>query len=179
LKINKNIVESQNFIRFLENEKNNIIYLNYLKEPNKKNALELNEAYKKFERQLMVRAYLRKAIQYEAKRFDKKLRGIEKKNTSMDKPHEEGATLGDFLIDEKSVATYEEMWDSTLEDMFADIRLYKAIVNLTRKQRKILYLLYIQELSEKEVAKQLGVTQQAVSKVHRAALSKLKEVISS
>ncbi|XWN51961.1 hypothetical protein L0P96_12425 [Anoxybacillus flavithermus] len=136
MKINKNVIESQNFIRFLENEKNNIIYLKYVCEPSEKNAIELNEAYKKFERQLMVRAYLKKAIYYEAKRFDQKVRSKEQINISIDKNLDDGTTLRDFLIDEKNIRTYEEMWDTKLEEIFENIRLHHAINNLTCKQKK-------------------------------------------
>lgn len=177
MKINKNILESEKFIRFLEDERNNIIYLKYVYEPNKKNAIELNEAYKIFERQLMARSYLKKAFHFEAQKFDQKIRDKEKQNISIDKTTEDGTELGEFLIDEKSSRIYEQMMDVNLEELFEDIRLYQAIVNLTRKQRKILYLLYIKDLSEKEIAKQLSVTQQAISKVHKAAINKLKEVM--
>ncbi|MCM3389987.1 hypothetical protein M3649_17855 [Ureibacillus chungkukjangi] len=60
MKIDKNVVNNHNYIRFLKNEKNNFLYLKYLYEPNVRNAVELNEAYKKYERQLIVRSYLKK-----------------------------------------------------------------------------------------------------------------------
>ncbi|HWL23326.1 MAG TPA: sigma factor-like helix-turn-helix DNA-binding protein [Ureibacillus sp.] len=179
MEINKSIVESHNFAKFLEDEENNVIYLKSLSEPSEENANELNEAYKVFEKQLMIRAYLKKAIQFEAKRFDKKIRSKEKLNISIDKQLEEGVTLGDFLMDEGTIRTYEEMWDTKLEELFVDRKLYQAIINLTHKQRKALYLLYLEGLSEKEAASQLNVTQQAISKVHRAAINKLKAVMKS
>lgn len=179
MEINKKVLESQNFIKFLEDERNNILYLKYLYDPSKKNVIELNEAYKKYERQLMVRGYIKKAIYHEAKKYDESLRNKEKQQISLDQTFDDGATLGDFLIDEKSTRTYEEMWDSRLEEIFENIKLYEMIINLTRKQRNVLYLLYIKELNEKEASRQLNVTQQAVSKVHRTAINKLKGVVNT
>lgn len=175
MEINANVVESKRFVRFLEDERNNIAYLKYMYEPSEKNAMELNEAYKKFERQLMARAYLKKAIYYESKKFDETLRNNERQKISIDK-HDE-ATLGNLLIDKKSEEIHDEIWDSTLEEIFTDIKLHQAIINLTLKQRNVLYLLYIMELNEKEVAGQMNVTQQAISKTHRTAINKLKKVI--
>lgn len=83
-----------------------------------------------------------------------------------------------MLIDAESERIYDELWNTKLEETFEDIKLYQAVINLTSKQRKILYLLYIRELSEKEIARHMSVTQQAVSKVHRKAINKLKEVMS-
>ena len=85
MEINKKIIESHVFSRFLEEEGNIVIYFKYLREPSKKNAIELNETYKKFERQMIVRGYLKKTIEYEARRFDKKIRNAEKETVSLDK----------------------------------------------------------------------------------------------
>ncbi|WP_107936510.1 sigma-70 family RNA polymerase sigma factor (plasmid) [Ureibacillus chungkukjangi] len=178
MKIDKNVVNNHNYIRFLKNEKNNFLYLKYLYEPNVRNAVELNEAYKKYERQLIVRSYLKKAINFEAKKFDQKIRNNEKQNTPIDQTEEDGKKLIDMLIDAESERIYDELWNTKLEETFEDIKLYQAVINLTSKQRKILYLLYIRELSEKEIARHMSVTQQAVSKVHRKAINKLKEVMS-
>lgn len=136
MKSNEEILKSQKFISFLEDKKNKIIYLNYLHEPSRDNSIKLNEAYKSFERQLMVRAYLKKAIYYEARKFDQKVRNKEKQKITMDRPLEDGTTLGDFLVDEDSSLIYEKIWNVKLEEIFEDINLYKAINNLTSKQKK-------------------------------------------
>ena len=175
MEINKKIIESHVFSRFLEEEGNIVIYFKYLREPSKKNAIELNETYKKFERQMIVRGYLKKTIEYEARRFDKKIRNAEKETVSLDKVVDgTEITISELLIDEESSLAYEVIFNRDLNEFFEDVSLIKCIASLTEKQKKVVYMLYVMELSEKEVAKQMNVTQQAISKVHRAAIKKIR-----
>ncbi|MGA4519670.1 sigma factor-like helix-turn-helix DNA-binding protein [Solibacillus silvestris] len=178
MKIDEEVLKSKRFEVFLEGEDNNKIYLKYLSEKNEENANELNETYKNFERKLIVSSYLRKAIQYEAKRFDKKIRSKEKLIISMDKVvHEDGSTISELLVDEKSSFTYEEIMNKDLNQIFMDEKLNRVVMDLTLKQRKVLYMIYFLELSEKEIGKEMKVTQQSISKIHRAAIKKLRESI--
>lgn len=178
MEIAKKITESRIFIIFLEDEKNNVIYSRYLNEPNQKNATELNETYKKFERQMIVRGYLKKTIEYEARRFDKKIRSAEKEKTSLDKVvYGTEIAISELLIDGKSTTAYETIYHEDLSQIFEDVRLAEGVANLTEKQREVLYMIYILELSEKEIAKRMNVTQQAISKVRKAAIKKMRETI--
>lgn len=178
MKIDEEVLKSKRFEVFLEGEDNKKIYLKYLSEKNEKNANELNKTYKNFERKLIVSSYLRKAIQYEAKRFDKKIRSKEKQTISMDKVvNEDGSTISELLVDEKSRFTYEEIMNKDLNQIFMDEKLNRVVMDLTPKQRKVLYMIYFLELSEKEIGKEMKVTQQSISKIHRAAIKKLRESI--
>lgn len=176
MEINKEILKSERFTKFSEDKNNYIIYSKFLTEKNEENAHELNEAYKNFERNLMVRAYLRKAIQFEARRFDKKIRNKEKQTISIEKVvNEDGITISELLVDEQNRLTYEEILNKDLNQIFMDEKLNRVVINLTPKQRKVLYMIYFLELSEKEIGKEMKVTQQSISKIHRAAIKKLRE----
>lgn len=138
----------------------------------------MNETYKNFEKKLIVRAYLRKIIQFEAKRFDQKIRNREKQTSSIDKViDEDGNTISELLVDERTNSAYEKIWNKDLNQIFLDEKLNRVVMNLTVKQRKVLYMVYVLELGEKEIGKQMNVTQQAVSKIHRAAIKKLRESV--
>ncbi|RHW35788.1 sigma-70 family RNA polymerase sigma factor [Lysinibacillus yapensis] len=177
MNMDEKILNSKKFEKFLEGEKNKLLYLNYRLMPNEENAMKLDEAYKKFERQLIARSYLRKVIAFEARKFDAKIRAKEKKNISLHATIEDGSTLEGVLVDEKSCHIYERVLDSNLEEIFEDRKLSKAVAKLTIKQKNILSQIYLWELSEKEIANNLKLTQQAVSKVHRTALKRLREVM--
>ena len=53
------------------------------------------------------------------------------------------------------------------------IVLLKAVERLADLQRKVVYYLFYQDLTQSEVAKRLGVSQRHVSRVHKAALKRL------
>lgn len=175
--INEKILQSKKFARFLEDGRNASIYSTYRMAPTDENAMRLNEAYKKFERRLIAKSYLRKVIIFEAKKYDARIRAAEEKHASMYSINEEGVEIEMFFINEKSSLEYEKLWDCSLEEIFEDCRLHRAISKLTSKQKRILSQIYLSELSEKEIADKLNLSQQAVSKVHRTALKRLKEVV--
>lgn len=53
----------------------------------------------------------------------------------------------------------------------------RAFTFLTITQRKVLLLMYIEGMSQKEIAEKLGVSVQRVSKVKQEALFELKELL--
>lgn len=59
----------------------------------------------------------------------------------------------------------------------ADVRL--ILLSLPWFEQDVLRLLYLSELTQQEVARQLGIPQQQVSRVHRHALSTLRQQLSS
>lgn len=176
LGISKKLLESNTFIAFLKDGLNRELYIRYLNDGNEENAKKLDAAYKKFEQIVIIGAYLKKVIYYEAKRFDRKIREFEKMNRSIDENIGEGGTLKDTLMDENNVINLNEI-ENSLEEIFENKKLYEAIVNLTKKQRHVIFLLYIKKISEKEVAVSRGVTQQAISKTHRSCIKKLREMV--
>ena len=62
-----------------------------------------------------------------------------------------------------------------LENIFEDKRLYNIISNLNYKNKKLLFLLYVKELNEVEVANELGISKQAFYKRKNNILKKIKE----
>lgn len=64
---------------------------------------------------------------------------------------------------------------NSIEDITGDEELLKALSRLTDRQREILYYVYVESLSIKEVSRLLNISRQVVNKTHNLALSKLKE----
>ena len=49
------------------------------------------------------------------------------------------------------------------------------MTNLTSRERQIMYLRFIEELPQSEVARRLGISQMHVSRLQRAAVENLKK----
>lgn len=57
------------------------------------------------------------------------------------------------------------------------IALYEAISHLSEAQRRLIYLLFFRDLTQQEVADELGMTQRSVSREQHRALTKLKALL--
>lgn len=172
--INKDVVESERFQKKLqEDEYFKRVYLEYSTNPTEINKNRLNDMYKRYEKQLMALAYLRKMIFFEAKKFDANIRKVNKSRTSID-----SLLAEDFvLIDERAEDSLNIVFESELKEIFSDEKLYREILLMTDKQKEVLRGVYVSELTEAVLAQRLGVSQQAVSKTHRAIIKKLRKAV--
>ena len=178
MKINQEVIYSHHFTNFLKNKENAHIYENYLEEKTINHTKQLNEAYKSYERDLIISSYLNKVISFEAKRFDKKLRTESKLICSLDEQIGEDITLVDTLVDEKSEEDFDNITlNNELDELFEELCWKQIFDSLTKRQKEILKMIYMLDLPEKEVARSLRITQQAVSKTHCRALKKIKELV--
>jgi RNA polymerase sigma-B factor len=64
--------------------------------------------------------------------------------------------------------------DENLERVELQNLLQKAMSHLTPRERRIMYLRFVDELPQAEVAKRLGISQMHVSRLQRAAVEHLK-----
>ena len=53
----------------------------------------------------------------------------------------------------------------------------KAMTHLSPREREIMYLRFVDELPQSEVAKRLGISQMHVSRLQRAAVEQLRRAI--
>ena len=58
------------------------------------------------------------------------------------------------------------------------ISLYQAMAKLSDMQKRLIYLLFFKELSQQEVAQQMGVSQRTISREQTKALSRLRALLS-
>lgn len=70
-------------------------------------------------------------------------------------------------IDLKHLPTFEE-----------DTEFLQIISELPERQRKVIYLLCCEKFNQKEIAEYMGITPQAVNKLVKKALEKMKKIIS-
>ncbi|EOI55441.1 sigma-70 family RNA polymerase sigma factor [Enterococcus gilvus] len=66
---------------------------------------------------------------------------------------------------------------SNLEDYIEDDNLSNAISKLTARQKLIIYKRYVEGWKDPSIAKELGISSQAVSKQRRKAIKKLEKFL--
>jgi RNA polymerase sigma factor (sigma-70 family) len=164
---------------FLGQEEYHKLYESYLKDPHEKNKTRLETAFKRFFRHVRFVAYLNKAIYYESRKFDMKVRELRTRyQLTLDQPAAEaegGAEpLTQLLEDESALRPFMEIPSGRLEDYTADPRLAKLIKGLTPRQQEILFYAFVRNLPDAETARLLGISPQAVSKTKNKAIESIR-----
>ncbi|MEH6854502.1 sigma-70 family RNA polymerase sigma factor [Priestia megaterium] len=166
---------------FLKEEENYSLFKKYQLEPTQKNEQKLDNKFKKYYLKIRAISYFSKVIHFESKKFDNKHRTYNKRFLSiLDKPAPESdnGTLIDLLVDSSTNYCAEEVPSKNLEDYIENPSLYLSIKKLSSKQKKILYLAYIKDLKDVEIARYLNVSQQYITRTRNKTLLKLRRDLS-
>ncbi len=87
---------------------------------------------------------------------------------SLDAPHEEtGTTLAESVLEEEDWASRSEDWQE----------LAGALRTLPPRERRLLYLRYYRDLTQSEIAAEMGISQMHVSRLLTRALDQLREIV--
>ena len=163
---------------FLRQDKNLELFKVANENPTGENIKKLDAAFKIFYSEIRFINYISKTIHFFSVDFDKFKRRYNKLYCLiLDQPFEKqnSKTVIKDMI--SSVNTIEE--ELSIYDFIHFInwiendKLYNAIKKLTNRQLEVLQLYFLEEKKDTEIAKLLGVTQQAISKICRVALLKL------
>lgn len=160
----------ENFLKKIENKK---MLDEYLVVPNKFKKAYLQAEFNEFYIQIKLLSYFSKSLHFFAQNFDKKNRDRNKKAT-LTLEDSDGIMNFRNIADDKEL--HEEMRFDVehVEDYFENVIVYEVVSNLTVNQKKILYLFYVQNKSDKEIAEALGVSIQTINKQRNAILTKIK-----
>ena len=79
------------------------------------------------------------------------------------------------IIDEES--DFEEMLAEISNDRDLKQKLYKGMMTLSPQERKIIRMKFYEQKENKEIAENLGLTTQAVSRTKCRAMKKLREIV--
>ncbi|MCM3638708.1 sigma-70 family RNA polymerase sigma factor [Sporosarcina luteola] len=166
--------------RFFEDEKMMKLYDNYLKNPTDLNKVELEKYFFRHARKIQLLNYFSKVLNFEGQRFDKKTRQHSTRNQlNLDKPIDDGETILNLLP--HPLGIQEEMENeyfsktSVLEDLIEEETIAKIVSSLSEKQKEILTLIFLECMSEEDIARKIGVTKQAVNKSKRNTLKKIEQ----
>lgn len=159
-------------VDFFNEKLNREHYERYLEQPTLENKRILDKQFKKHFYMVRCFSYFLKMVHYESRHFDKKQREHNKRyQLTLDRQDENGRPEIDFI----SNKYIEKDCGSELYEVIESNLLLNALMNLTNHQSNILNKIYVGELKDGEIAKVLGISQQAVTKTKRGALNKLKK----
>lgn len=159
---------------FLEDTDNRELFENYQRKNSDAIKLVLDERFKSFYQRYRLLSYFIKVLHFESKHFDKKLRLHNKRYQLASAKTEEAELIFEQHFNIKPDLEYHSpsldfKEHLTNEDLFNSFNL------LTEKQKNIITLSYLHLMTDTEIAKSLGVTQQAVYKIRKSALKKLRD----
>lgn len=149
---------------FLSIEENKILFEEYKVKRDKKIMELLEKEFKKYYSKIVLVSYYSKTLYYAAQKYDQKIRRYQ--------------SFTEELLDQNEDSFYVENTNITdsenIANYFADENFYKAINKLTDRQKQIVYLLYIKEMTEIEAASIMGISQQAVNKGKIKAIKEIQ-----
>ncbi|GGE70710.1 sigma-70 family RNA polymerase sigma factor [Priestia taiwanensis] len=163
-------------IRFLQVAENRQLVDNYILSPTPHNKEQLDEAFTEHFRNAKMYSYISKLIKFYTIDFDKRLN--KQRKQVMYEGTDEGISL-DKLHTNIEDSTFREVSELSyfLEEHIENEDVYRALKQLNELQMNILNLIYVHQLSNKEVAKLLGESEQKISYNHKSALQKVKKMI--
>lgn len=172
------LIQNRLLQTFLTDGKINKLYLNYLEHPSNQKKEIIEKLFQIHVRKIQLLSYFSKVLHFESQKYDKKIRHINSVNQLiLDKSMDGDGTIldlieGEQLFGESDIPT--PVSSSDLPSFFEDKHLYEIVSALSSKQKDVLHLLFVEDLSEKEVAQRLGVTKQSVNKTKIQTLKKIK-----
>jgi RNA polymerase sigma factor (sigma-70 family) len=168
---------------FLADEANYRLAKRALCKPNEKNKKEVDDAFKEFYRRIAIIKYVSKLIYFFSIDYDKKINKQRKTfMLTLDQPLSKDDSSNPMTVKEQMESTYDNNFDRvygpSLTEQIENEKLLSALQAVTPKQLEILDLIYIHQLSLKEIASKLGTSPQNISNQHRKALRKIKDKLS-
>ncbi len=182
IKKNETFLDNVIVKSFLEDEKNKLLLITAICSQNKQDNKNLDTAFRKFYFNIRFTSFISNTIYFNSINYDKKYRGISSRYPlTMDKTIRDDttSTFKDIIEDPKAEIRIEDLIDSqSIEDYVVNPFLFNALKNLTPKQKEVIDLSYVYGLSDTEISKRLGKSQQAISKLHKKALKRIYRYIS-
>ncbi len=177
LEKNKSFLSNPIIKEFLKEEEHLRLLMQSVCLPSEENNNKLNVAFKQFYAEIRLIKYFSTFLYYYSINFDKKnRRNRDRFALILDQPlpDNDNETSKD-LISSKILTTSDT--PESLDDNISQFQLYQALKSLTPKQKKIIELAYVKELTDTEIAKLLGVSQQNISKTRKNALTRLRNYL--
>lgn len=175
---NKDNLKNPIIKNFLRKEKNLNLLMKAVLHPSKYNKEAVDKAFRSYYLKVKKIKYVSNLIYFFSIDFDKKQRKHQNNQSLiLDKNiTNEAETTFKELIPDKKQST-DNIFGSSLIDHIEDKRLAKALKKLTEKQLQVLELIYLKNVSLKEISFILDSTPQNVSNQHRKALIKLYDLL--
>ena len=169
-KVIEELKENLLFQSFIQEEAHWTSFMEAYESRDRDSFNRLNSLFHKYYTEIRFIAYVTKLIRYTAINFDRKRRlGHLRFPLTLDQPV---GGSDNAWIDLIESSTRDE--EPAFEESIQQKSFYLAYSRLTSKQKEVLDLFYRLELSDTEIARTAGISQQAVSRRRKRALEKLR-----
>lgn len=184
-KLNNRALEQpvmKGFLTVFENKK---LLLEVINNPSEENNQLLEEKFKNFYKKTVIIKYINSLIRIYSIDFDKRVRRNKKRYLLLlDKPvqndfEDSFTSMIDVIQTSSDDETYHLVAEKDLDfkSIIEDVNLYKALNQLTKKQYRVLELIYLKKLNNKQVANLFGESPQNISNIHNKALKRLRNLL--
>lgn len=129
--------------------------------------------FKKHYQNYRIMSYLIKVLHFESKHFDKKMRTYKHRYQLILTTDLENVNFSPIYFEKSYSDSNDFSYD--IADHISDDKLFNSFKTLTERQREILSLVYVRQMTDKEIAHYLGITQQAVSKTRKNVIKKIRK----
>lgn len=123
----------------------------------------------------MIRKYIKKVILFSRKQYDRLNRFItlHEELTSYEVNDEIEHRSIDCIEDQIDLKYNPDQDYTNLENILANDRLHSIVKELTLKQKQVLYMKFIDDMTDQGIADKLSITRQAVGKIKNSAIRKI------
>lgn len=173
--VNNPIIKS-----FLSDSQNLYLVQKVILYPTDINRKLVDESFQSHFKNVRKTKYVSNLIYFFSLDFDKKRRRLQNRSLLiLDKglSEKDGKTAIERIEDVSNETELDNIVGEGLLDNIEDEQLLKSLQKLTVKQLQILEMIYVKELSIKEIAQTLQTTPQNISNLHRKALNKLNNTL--
>lgn len=166
--------EKQKIIQeFLRCPSNKTLFEEYKATLSEEIKQKIDAKFKKFYQNYRIISYLVKVLHYESKHFDKKMRTYKNRYQLILPSDLENVNFTPIYF-QKSYSDSVE-FSNDIADHISSEKLFNCVKTLTDRQKEILSLVYVKQMTDKEIAQYLGITQQAVSKTRKNVIKKIRK----
>ncbi|MFJ7890035.1 sigma-70 family RNA polymerase sigma factor [Lysinibacillus xylanilyticus] len=173
--VNNPIIKS-----FLSDSQNLYLVQKAILYPTDINRKLVDESFQSHYKNVRKTKYVSNLIYFFSLDFDKKRRRLQNRSLLiLDKglSEKDGKAAIERIEDASNETELDIIVGEGLLDNIEDEQLLKSLQKLTVKQLQILEMIYVKELSIKEIAQTLQTTPQNISNLHRKALNKLNNTL--
>jgi len=175
---NPKLLSNNLVISFLKIPTNKNMYMETISNPTPENMKKLDILFKHFYFKVRFISHISTTLKFNSINYDKRLRLLQSRfSSTLDasiNSNEGEETFLDLLPDEQANNLFGEIVNNdNLDEHVTCPILYDALNSLTKKQKEIINLAYVEGLSDTEIGLRLNKTQQAISKTHKKALESM------
>lgn len=173
------VIEENNVIRsFLKEEGNFVLVKKAILNPTFQNEKNVDNLFKEHFRHMKLMKYISKLIYFYSIDYDKKINKLNKRFIlTLDQEmgdDSSGTLFPKDSIESETHLSYEIAFGSSLIENIDEENLQKALNNLTDQQLIILEMIYLKNLSLKEISSFKNTSAQNIANQHRKAIRKLR-----